>query len=200
MSAVSGLSSNSSKNQEEFERMNNDIQEEVIRNIQKELVDQDINFTGDLSGSFKPGMDGIFHTVESDSPYAGFVENGMPSGQYVDFHALRIWVEGKLGIQEGDGLTFITWKIYHKIVGNGIAPKRFMKKAVKKFIGEHGKHNISGAGGNAGTKKKKGGFFTKALKSLKKAGKTFKKINRKINNAVKPIKKGYKRETKGYTR
>ena len=199
MSAVSGLSSNKSKNEEEFERMNNDIQEEIIRNIQKQLVDQDINFTGDLSGSFKTGMDGIFHTVESDSPYAGFVENGMPSGRAVNFSALRIWVEGKLGITEGDELDIVTWKIFHKIQSVGISPKKFMKKAIKKFIGEHGKHNVSG-GGNVGTKKKKGGFFSKALKTLKKAGKTFKKINRTINSAVKPIKKGYKRETKGYTR
>ena len=38
MSAVSGLTSNKSLNEQEFERMNNDIQEEIIRNIQKELV------------------------------------------------------------------------------------------------------------------------------------------------------------------
>jgi hypothetical protein len=178
-----------SNNEQEIERLNKDIQEGIIKNIHQQLVDDDINFTGDLSNSFEAGMDGIFHTVESNNKYAGLVEFGMPAGMYVDWYALRIWVEGKLGIQEGDGLTQVTWKIYHKIKGNGIAPKRFFKKSILKFKGEFGKRNAPRGSRGSRSSSSFSKRSTKALKTLKKINRAFKKVIK----SVKPITNAYKK-------
>lgn len=176
------------ENAKEVDRLNKDIQEGIIKNIQEQLADDDINFTGDLSNSFMAGMDSNgFHTVESDNEYAGFVEFGMPAGEYVDYNKLRIWVEGKLGIPEGDELTAVTWNILRKIRNQGIPQKRFMKKAIRKFIGEHGKTTP-----RRGKAKKGGKGFKrarKALKTLRKLIKKFKSMKRKMKKVTKPVTK-----------
>lgn len=178
-----------SHNEQEIERLNKDIQDGIIKNIHQQLVDDDINFTGDLSNSFEAGMDGIFHTVESKNKYAGLVEFGMPAGMIVDWHALRIWVEGKLGIPEGDGLTQVTWNIYHKIRDNGIAPKRFFKKSILKFVGQFGKRNAPRGSRTRKSSSSFGKKMSKALKTLKKINRAFKKVIR----SAKPITNAYKK-------
>ena len=115
-------------NLKEINRMTDDIQKELIQKIQKQIGMDDITFTGNLRKNIKGGFWGSFKTVEADTPYAYFVEFGLPPGKWVNFDALRLWVEGKLGISEEEELNTVTWKILRKINNKGIKPKRFMKK------------------------------------------------------------------------
>lgn len=187
-----------SNNRREVERLVDDIQEGIIKNIHEHLADADINFTGDLSYSFKKGQEGDFKTVESDNKYAIFIEFGMPPGEKIDYNALRIWVEGKLGISEGDELTQVTWNIYNQIKSHGIEQRRYFKKAILKFIGKHGKKSASrGSGRYKGSKSNFGSKLSGVIKTLKKINKSIKKSTRVISKAIKPIKKGYKKGSSG---
>lgn len=187
-------------NASEVERLGNNICDEMLRLIRKQLADDDIDFTGDLSQSFHRSWDGTFKTVESNNPYGYFVENGLPAGTKVNFSALRIWVERKLGIHEGDELSFITWNIYRKIINKGISPKRFMKKAIKQFIGKHGKITVRMSKSN---RSKPSGFgkllkrvvkiIKKIIRNVKSLVKSVKSVTRTIKKTTKPIRQGIKK-------
>jgi len=192
------LDSKSSYNRNEMDRLVNDIQDGIIKNIHQQLEDADINFTGDLSQSFHKGEDGIFKTVQTDNKYAGFIEFGMPAGTKINYNALRIWVEGKLGISEGDELTQVTWNIYHKIMAHGIQQRRYMRKSILRFIGKHGakrgrKQDSHVKAWKAHQKTTFGYKAKKLFGKINKLVKTTKRIKRTINNATKPIKTGYKK-------
>ena len=171
-------------NNKEVERLNNDIAEGIIKNIHTQLEDDDTNFTGEMSASFVVGREKGFTTVESNNKYAGFIEFGMPSGQKIDKDKLKIWVEGKLGITDKDQLICVTDKIYKKLIRDGIAPRRYFKKSIKKFIGEHGTQAIRAK--RATQASSSGGFAkSKPGKNLRKLIKDFKSITRKVMNVTK---------------
>ena len=114
----------------EIFRLTTDIQDDLTHNMRLQLVFDDINFTGALSKSINQSHDGRFHTIEVTSPYAKFVEYGMPPGHKVSYWALFKWVQGKLLISDKKEARDVTFKIRSKILGEGIKPKRFMKKAI----------------------------------------------------------------------
>ena len=165
-------------NLKEINRMTDDIQKELIQKIQKQIGMDDITFTGNLRKNIKGGFWGSFKTVEADTPYAYFVEFGLPPGKWVNFDALRLWVEGKLGITEEEELNAVTWKILRKINNKGIKPKRFMKKGIKALISKRGV--ISTRGKSSGRKQKSaiGKFFSKVSKLSKTINKYVKKADK----------------------
>ena len=165
-------------NLKEINRMTDDIQKELIQKIQKQIGMDDITFTGNLRKNIKGGFWGSFKTVEADTPYAYFVEFGLPPGKWVNFDALRLWVEGKLGISEEEELNTVTWKILRKINNKGIKPKRFMKKGIKALIAKRGV--ISTRGKSSGRKQKSaiGKFFSKVSKLSKTINKYVKKADK----------------------
>ena len=116
--------------QSEIDRLVRDIQNDVMENIQRQLVIDDINFTGKLSHSVRTGHDGRFKTVEVASPYGMAVEFGLPAGHLISFSALFDWVKGKLKISDDDEAIAVTAKIQQKILDKGIKPRRFLKKAI----------------------------------------------------------------------
>lgn len=179
-------------NASEVERLGNNICDEMLVSIQKQLSDDDIDFTGDLSQSFHRSRDGNFKTVETKNPYAWFVEHGLPSGTKVNFGALRIWVEGKLNIIEGDELEHVTWKIFHKIVSTGIRPRRYMKKAIKRFIGKYGQARAKIS--------KQQRIWNKRDRLLKKAFRQIRKAWRIRNKQLKIQTKQYKQIKKSITK
>ena len=122
----------------ELDRMTGDIQDETIKNIRKQLSADDINFTGGLSKKIEKGKFKDFRTVDLTTPYAKFVEYGLPPGNRPNFDALRYWVENKLGVKDENELTILTLKISNKITTDGIKPKRFVKKALKSLISRRG--------------------------------------------------------------
>lgn len=150
-------------NEKERLRLVDDIQESIIDNIHNILKHDDIDFTGDMSASFVKGKEGDFPTVETDNKYAGFIEFGMPAGEDIDYDKLRIWVEFKVGIPEGDELTAVTNIIYKRIKSNGIQPRRYMRKAIRKFVGMSGTTSIKSGGSNT---PKKQGFSSKVKKAV----------------------------------
>ena len=131
----------------EFERMCENIQTEMITNIRKQLVTDNINFTFKLSDKIEKRKSGDFYTVELDTPYARFVEFGLPPGNRPNFDALRYWVEHKLGVTDENALNSITMKISNKITNDGIEPRFFLKKAIKMLIGRRGNSKRRGKGG-----------------------------------------------------
>jgi hypothetical protein len=171
-------------NHKEIERLNHDIAEGIIKNIHQQLEDDDTNFTGEMSASFVVGKESGFTTVESNSKYSGFIEFGMPSGQVIDKDKLQVWVEGKLGITDKNELIGVTDKIYKKLIRDGIAPRRYFKKAIRKFIGEHGSLAIRAK--RATQASSSGGFAkSKPGKNLRKLIKDFKSITRKVMKVTK---------------
>ena len=184
MATASGIKSH---NRKEANRLVNDVAESIIDNIHQQLEDDDTNFSGDLSSSFKVGKEGEFTTVESDNKYSGFIEFGMPAGENIDKGKLRTWVEGKLGITGDDELTNVTHKIYQKLIKDGISPRRYFRKSIRKFIGKHGKHSIRAK--NSSAKQSTGGFNkSKPGKNLRKLITDFKSINKKANKVMKQAK------------
>ena len=165
-------------NLKEINRMTDDIQKELIQKIQKQIGMDDITFTGNLRKNIRGDFWGSFKTVEADTPYAYFVEFGLPPGKWVNFDALRLWVEGKLGITEEEELNAVTWKILRKINNKGIKPKRFMKKGIKALIAKRGV--ISTRGKSSGRKQKSaiGKFFSKVSKLSKTINKYVKKADK----------------------
>lgn len=172
----------------EIHRLDDDISEEIIMNIHSILADNDISFTGELSKSAKSDIiDGIRYVVV-DSPYATVVDKGMPPGNNVNFDALKNWVEKKLGITEEAELISATIKIQKKILGQGIKPTFFAKKAIKMLIGKRGVPKIS----NRRSSGKKGKFqraLDKTAKIMKKVSRFTKKFGRNLNKIDKAIKK-----------
>ena len=165
-------------NLKEINRMTDDMQKELIQKIQKQIGMDDITFTGNLRKNIKGGFWGSFKTVEADTPYAYFVEFGLPPGKWVNFDALRLWVEGKLGISEEEELNAVTWKILRKINNKGIKPKRFMKKGIKALIARRGV--ISTRGKSSGKKEKSaiGKFLSRVAKISKTINKYAKKADK----------------------
>lgn len=171
-------------NKAEVERLATDISNGLLKNIRDQFVFQDINFTGDLSASFETiKQEDGFHAVVTKNSYAVPVDVGMPAGTEVNFDALYNWVVGKLGIEEGDTAREVTFKIRQKILAKGIKPKRYMKKAIKKFIGQHGGRVVGKPSSSAS--KRSGGI----LKLIRKVNRKLKKVD-KVLKQVGKIRKG----------
>lgn len=167
----------------EINRLETDIQDEIINNTHKQLIIDDINFTGGLSKSVHAEIDKDGRkAVIVDSPYSIPVEFGMPAGTKVNFDALRIWVEGKLGIDPSMSKQ-VTSRIWHKIMNEGINATRFFKKAIKMTIADHG---ILSLGVTRQKKTRYQKILNKLSKSYKKSIKTMKKLN-KVKNRYKGI-------------
>lgn len=174
------------ENMKEIDRLTSNIQMELIKNIQKQLEVDDINFTGGLSESVEQGLSEDFKTVDINSPYAKVVEFGMPPGVRVNFDALREWVEKKLGISNEDELVAVTIKIQNKIASKGIKPKRFVKKAIKALIAKRGVIRTSGNHRKIGKFEKK---INKALKITRKISKLLRKMN-KFKSKADKVRRG----------
>lgn len=175
-------------NEYEILRFQKDVGSEIILNIRKVLRDEDINFSGDLSNSFKLVMINGKAWIETDNKYALLVDRGLNPGTYVNFDAIKDWVKIKLGIGNEPELTEVTWKIVRKIRSTGIKPKRFAKKAIKMVIGEHGLSNVRRNSGGS-NKKKSGKFFKRVKKIFKTINKVIKSINKNLNKTSKYQKK-----------
>lgn len=169
------------ENLAEIYRLSNDIADELNGNIKKILVTEDINFTGDLSSSFHKDDVGGFVALVSKNPYALPVDRGMPKGTIVNFDALLKWVKGKLGIVDEKEAREVTFKIRNKIITKGIAPTRFIKKAINMFTMKYGALTPSRTDTPKITKKKHR-TLAKIGKALKKAYKNTKKTAKFLNN------------------
>jgi len=170
----------------EIHRLDDDIVRELIDNIKKVLVDQDINFSRDMSRSIIPEIITGIRYVLVDSPYATVVDKGMPPGKNVNFDALKNWVEKKLNIPNEQS-TEVTIKIMNKIKNEGIKPKFFMKKAIKMLIAKRGIIRVI----SSGSRRKIGGFeraLNKVAKVMRKVNRFAKKLSRNINKVNKAIK------------
>ena len=165
-------------NLKEINRMTDDIQKELIQKIQKQIGMDDITFTGNLRKNIKGGFWGSFKTVVADTPYAYFVEFGLPAGKWVNYDALRSWVEGKLGITEEEELNAVTWKILKKINSNGIKQKRFMKKGIKALISKRGVISTRGKSSPKGKSSTIGNFLNRVAKLSKTINKYIKKADK----------------------
>ena len=180
------------ENTVEIGKMKVDMSKKIIHNLKKTIGDEDINFTGKLTDSIhRVKMDGV-HMVLIDSPYAHIVNWGLAPGTYVNFDALRIWVEGKLGVPS-DQSENVTWLIMKKIERQGIKPKFFVKKALKKLIGKHGVVSLTRV--SVKKRSKWGRRLNKANKSVNKA---LTKINKNIKKANKIASKSINTATKFY--
>ena len=178
------------ENTVEIDKMKVDMSKKIIHNLKKTIGDEDINFTGKLTDSIhRVKMDGV-HMVLIDSPYAHIVNWGLAPGTYVNFDALRIWVEGKLGVPSSESQN-VTGLIMRKIYTQGIKPKFFVKKALKKLIGKHGVVSLTRV--SVKKRSKWGRRLNKANKSVNKA---LKKINKSIKKANKIAKKANKTASK----
>jgi len=164
------------ENLDEIDRLTTNLQKELIQKCQKQLGAQDITFTGNLRQHIEPGFQDEFKTVDANTPYAYFVEFGLPAGKWVNFDALQQWVQGKLGISDEEESRAITWKILKKINAKGIEPKRFMKKGVKALIARRG--TIRGRTGKSRGKRAKSSRLSKISK---KAGRIVRTITKYVN-------------------
>lgn len=134
------------ENEYELMRLQFNIIKSLIYNLRQVIYEQGITFTGDLADSFIPYFNpygaktkSMMPGVLTNNPYAHLVDMGMSPGMWVDYDALYDWVRIKLGIEEPE-LTVATWNILKAIRKNGTKPTRFVKKAIKKLIKEHGYH------------------------------------------------------------
>lgn len=176
----------SQANQLEIERLSLDIQGKLIREIQKNLLVDDINFTGNLSASFHGGVsEEGFKTVETNNPYAVPVDRGMPPGTIVNFEGLKKWVKGKLGITDETEASDVTFKIRNKILAKGIQPTRFIKKSIKGIIAKHGAIRIVGMKKAKHKKSRMERFLSKAVRTTR----TINKLLRKIDKTLGKIRK-----------
>ncbi len=169
------------QNMREIDRLGTDIQEEIIKNAQKIIVLDDIEFTGNLRENIEKGVEGEFKTVDVNSPYGRFVEFGIPPGSRPNFDALRNWVEKKLGIPK-DQSELVTQKISNKIVKKGISPRRYLKKAIKALIARRGVIKSSPTRRRSQAKSR----FERAVN---KAGRISRKVSRIANRITKYINK-----------
>lgn len=160
-----------------MDKMLDNMQDKIIHNLKKTIGEQDINFTGNMTNSIHKHSENNTKSVVIDSPYAHIVDKGLSSGTYVNFDALREWVKGKLGIDE-ENLTDVTWKILRKINKDGIKPKFFVKKALKKFIGKYGVITPTRMRSNNGSKTL--GKINKIIRIAKKISKNINKVSKNI--------------------
>ena len=186
-----------SENESEMGKFKDNIRDKVIHNLKKVIAAGDINFTGDMTKSIHKETQSNIQFVIIDSPYAGLVDKGMSPGTWVNFDKLHAWVEGKLKILDNvtnpsgksyytGEATDVTWRILYKIQRDGIKPTFFVKKALKKVIGQFGQANLRrSSGGN-----KQGKWAKKLTRGLKKAGKILKKVSKKGMKGVKLANKG----------
>lgn len=173
------------ENQAEVERLSTDVQEGIHEEIKKQLVFDDKNFTGDLSKSFvKITEDNGFKAVVTSNPYAVPVDKGMPPGVNVNFDRLYIWVQGKLGISDPDEARSVTFKIRQKILANGIPASRFVKKAIKRFIGKHGALSTTRR-----TPRKKTHRLTKIIRKIERMTRRAVKMSRKASKHINRLNK-----------
>lgn len=194
MSTVSNNAVNQvSPNEYEFLRLQKDTGSEIIKNIQEILRDEDINFTEDLSNSFSLTMWQGKAYVATRNPYARFVDWGLREGTWVNFDALYDWVRIKLNIEEPytEG---VTWKIMKKIQKNGIKPKRFVKKALKKLIGDHGVTSLRRTSGGKRKKKVKSKMrhvnsINRVIRKVRKVLNTINSIQRSITSPTRIIRR-----------
>ena len=175
-----------SENESEMGKFKDNIRDKVIHNLKKVIAAGDINFTGDMTKSIHKETQSNIQFVIIDSPYAGLVDKGMSPGTWVNFDKLHARVEGKLKILDNvtnpsgksyytGEATDVTWRILYKIQRDGIKPTFFVKKALKKVIGQFGQANLRrSSGGN-----KQGKWAKKLKRGLKKAGKILKKVSKK---------------------
>lgn len=182
-----------SENAYEILRMKKDMGVEIIDNIKDILQEDDINFTGDLSTSFKLIFSQNDIWIESDNVYANIVDKGMSPGTWVDFDALSDWVRIKLNIPD-EMVNEVTWKILYKIRRHGLEPKYYVKKAIKRFIGKRGMLKIKSSPKTSNTRKRDNGI----LKSINTKIKYIKRTLRKIDKILKPINNI--KSSKKYTR
>lgn len=165
-------------NRAEMDRLMEDLQNDVIEKTRMQLEVDDINFTSELSKSITAEKIGNQHWVVVKSPYAKFVEFGTPAGKKVNFDALRVWVEGKLGVPKEES-DIVTMKIMNKIKSKGIKPKRFFKKGIKAVISQRGVLRTAGTKRSIGRVEK---FLNRGVKISKKINKASKRIAKHINN------------------
>lgn len=166
------------QNRAELDRMFRDMGIDLMGNMRIQLYDQDKNFTGKLSKSIHLSKDGETWLVVVDSPYGIPVEYGLPPGTYVNFDALLAWVQGKLGITDYEEARQVTYKIRSKILGKGIRPSRFTKKAIKALIFGKSLKRARMPRRKRGRFEK---FLNKASKLTKKAQKTSKRIAKNLS-------------------
>ena len=121
----------------EMLRLKKDISAQFISNVKDILNEDDINFTGDLSTSLSLVIINNEVSVETNNPYAPFVEFGLPAGHFVNFDALHDWVRIKLNVPD-ELSEEVTWKILKKIKNKKIKPKRFWKKSILRLVKKHG--------------------------------------------------------------
>jgi len=184
-----------------MDRLLNDITDDLISQIKWGLENSGgtpfgkINFTEDLSDSINNEDTGYGKYIIIDNPYAGFVEYGLPAqggivggGVNINMDQLKSWVFHKLGITDEAENLAVTFRIMKKIQGEGIKPRRFVKKAIKRFI----------SGGKVPrkprTKKaKRSKFFSKLRKKVKNLGKKIKRISRQATKLLTKADKGYRK-------
>lgn len=168
----------------EVDRMFNDMETDLIQRIKTQLDTDDINFTGDMSKTVHSENSKDEYFVVVDSPYAKPVEYGLSKGVKVNIDKLRYWVENKLGITDARELEEVTFKIFNKIRAKGIAPKRFVKKAIKSMI-----YNVRAPVRRKISKPKKS-KFGKLLRKISKYVEKTHKITKQIYRVTKQIYKG----------
>jgi len=172
------------RNISEIHRLDDDIVDEIIRNMRRVLHDEDINFSGKLSQSIESKtVDGVRHVIVN-SPYATVVDKGMAPGTNVNFDALKNWVENKLQVPS-DQSNDVTIRIMNKIRTTGIKPKFYAKKSLKMLIAKHGVVRVRNKKRNQSSFEKR---LNKAVKISRKIAKIVRKANRNINKINKFIK------------
>ena len=127
------------ENRDELNRMRVEILEKIRRNADKILDAKDINFSGWTKRSARIVTDFDQFQLQYSSPHAHFAEFGMPPWEAgnIDFHALRNWVEGKLGVPR-ESSAEVTYAVKKKIENEGYRGYRFLRKAIKLTVGEIG--------------------------------------------------------------
>lgn len=165
----------STHNEFVINKLTSDISDHIVNTSRNILKTEDINFTGGLSDKIKQYMSGKFSYINFDSPYAQFVNDGMPPGEDVDITRLREWVRKKVGISDEEVLSIVTGRIYKKITNEGIPPTRFLDKAVDVVINIWGK------------KKRKQFIRTKGRLPAKKTIKILKSVTKAINKINKLV-------------
>ncbi len=163
-------------------RLVHDVQLEMMDNIKKQLRNTDKNFTYTLSESVGTGFDGEYYTVEVKAPYGYFVEYGIPPGSRVNFDALYRWVQYKLGILDPSMARTVTFKVFNKIINEGIKPSHFFKKAILMF---RQKNKLIAQRAKRVRKPKKVSKTKKFKRAMKKTRKILKKTNREVSGMAK---------------
>ena len=171
------------QNKIEMKKMKDHMRKRIIHHMKNTLGTEDINFTGKLTDSIHMVTENNVNMIVVDSPYGYIIEYGMAPGNKVNFDALKYWVSKKLGIPD-ENLMDVTYKIYNKILNKGLKPKWFIKKALKKFIGQSSVATVRAP------RKPQGSKFARKFK------KAMKKLNRKLTKAIKTISSTTKKGNK----